>query len=136
MGTEFLQEVFELIKNSRDEGELFEEFLKIEKKCDDKTVLELAQKQIQLTITNLKEKKQFEKQIRYFQTVKNIAKIIETQYELKYILPIIGEMVDNLIQEHLIYIFLKNSHKKEYRLVWPAKCVNEEIVENLLKLMP
>lgn len=131
---DFLQEVFELIKSTRDENELFEKFLKIEKKCEDKAVLELAQQQIRFAIIGLKERRSLEKQIRYFQTLKNIAKIIETQYELKYILPIIGEMVDNLISEHLIYIFLKNAHKKEYKLAWPAKCSSEEIVENLLKI--
>ena len=131
---EFLQEVFELIKSTRDPDELFEKFLSIEKKCENKTVLDLAQKQIQFTIISLKERRNLEKQIRYFQAMKNIAKIIETQYELKYILPIIGEMVDNLIPEHLIYIFLKSAHKKEYRLAWPAKCSSEEIAGSLLKI--
>ena len=48
--------------------------------------------------------------------MKNIAKIIETQYELIYILPIIGEMIDSFIYEHLIYIFLKTKNKKEFNL--------------------
>lgn len=134
MSLEFLQEIFDLIKNAKDENALFEQFLKIEKKCEDKTTLELAQKQISYVVMNLKEKKQLKKSIKYYQTLKNIAKIIESQYELKYILPIIGEMIDGLICEHLIYIFLKNPHKKEYKLAWPSRCINNEIGDNLLKI--
>ena len=52
--------------------------------------------------------------------MKNIAKLIETQYDLAYILPIIGEMVDKFVADHLIYIFMKDENG-DFRLVWPAK---------------
>ena len=39
--------------------------------------------------------------------MKNVAKIIETQYELNYVIPIIGEMLDKFFTDYLIYIFLK-----------------------------
>lgn len=41
--------------------------------------------------------------------MKNIAKIIETQYETSYIIPIIGEMIDKFVSDHLIYIFIKTN---------------------------
>ena len=40
--------------------------------------------------------------------MKNIAKIIETQYEINYIVPIIGEMIDKFVSDHLVYIFINN----------------------------
>lgn len=136
MDTQFLQEIFELIMCSNDENLLFEKFLSLEKSCKDKHTLDFCQKQIKYAITNLKEKKQLQKKIEFYQALKNIAKIIETQYELKYILPVIGEMIDSLISEHLIYIFLKSSNKKEYKLAWPSKCLTPEIEQNLLKITP
>jgi diguanylate cyclase (GGDEF)-like protein len=66
--------------------------------------------------------------------MKNIAKIIETQYELNYIVPIIGEMLDRFITDHLIYVFLKQ--KGEFTLVWPKACKDERIYEVLNKLSP
>ena len=56
-------------------------------------------------------------------TMKNIAKIIETQYETNYIIPIIGEMIDKFVSDHLIYIFLNNT------LIWPSACKDEKIFE-------
>lgn len=60
--------------------------------------------------------------------MKNIAKIIETQYETSYIIPIIGEMIDKFVCEHLIYIFINN------KLVWPSACKDDKIFE-LLKCL-
>lgn len=69
-----------------------------------------------------------------FQSVmKNIAKLIETQYDLAYILPIIGEMVDKFVADHLIYIFMKDENG-EFRLVWPANCNDEKIYSLFEKL--
>ncbi len=134
MNTEFLGNLFELIKQSKDENVLFDKFLNLEKNCKDKSTLEVAQKIVNMAISNLKERKSLLKSIKYYQTMKNIAKIVETQYELKYILPIIGEMIDGLIEDHLVYIFLKNAHKKEYKLAWPTRCISGEIQNNLLKI--
>ena len=45
--------------------------------------------------------------------------IIESQYELAYIIPLIGEMIDKFISDHLIYIFNKDEDGK-FNLLWPA----------------
>ena len=66
--------------------------------------------------------------------MKNIAKIIETQYELNYIVPLIGEMLDRFISDHLIYVFLKQG--EEFSLVWPKACKDERIYEALKQLTP
>lgn len=71
--------------------------------------------------------------LNFYDAMKNIAKIIESQYELEYIIPQIGEMVDRFISSHLIYIFLKEKENK-YRLLWPANCNNEEIMSMLEKI--
>ncbi|MGN0013928.1 MAG: GGDEF domain-containing protein [Candidatus Gastranaerophilaceae bacterium] len=72
--------------------------------------------------------------LNFYDVMKNIAKIIESQYELEYIVPQIGEMIDRFISSHLIYIFLKDKEKEgEYKLLWPTSCNNEEIIEMLNK---
>ena len=43
----------------------------------------------------------------FYDALKNIAKIIETQYELNYIIPLIGEMIDKFVSNHLIYFYEK-----------------------------
>ena len=66
--------------------------------------------------------------------MKNIAKIIETQYELNYIVPLIGEMLDRFISDHLIYVFLRD--EEDFRLVWPKACNDERIYEALKQVTP
>ena len=68
----------------------------------------------------------------FHDSMKNIAKIIETQYELNYILPLIGEMLDKFISSHLIYVFLKENDK--YKLVWPKSCRDKQILKMLDEL--
>ena len=73
--------------------------------------------------------------LNFYDAMKNIAKIIENQYELDYIIPQIGEMVDRFISSHLIYIFLKDKeNNKQYKLLWPANCNNDEIFTMLEKI--
>ena len=65
-----------------------------------------------------------------FQTAMNgISKIIETQYEYDFIIPIIGEVLDKFVDNHLVYIFLKDSDKTE--LVWPKSCLDTEIMTTI-----
>lgn len=90
-------------------------------------ILPLIQAQISMLITTLKNSEAIKLSSKFHQTVRNIAKITETQYELDYILPIMGEMIDSFIYEHLIYIFIKNKNKKEYKLIWPNKCSDDKI---------
>lgn len=71
--------------------------------------------------------------IKFYDAMKNIAKIIENQYELNYIIPIIGEMIDRFITNHLIYVFLKDDVEK-YKLIWPLSCKDENILKMLDKI--
>lgn len=97
-------------------------------------ITQLIEAQISYAISNFKQKEKMKLNTRFYQTIRNIAKIIETQYELNYILPILGEMIDSFIFEHLIYIFIKNKNKKGYKLVWPNNISDEKIYDYLEKL--
>lgn len=78
-------------------------------------------------------KEQMETSLNFYDAMKNIAKIIESQYELNYIIPLIGEMIDRFISAHLIYIFIRNKDKK-YELLWPKACKDKEIMDLLAKI--
>ncbi|MBR1617969.1 GGDEF domain-containing protein [bacterium] len=99
-------------------------------------ILPLASAQISMIISTLKNEEKIKITSKFHQTLKNIAQITQTQYELDYILPIMGEMIDSFIQEHLIYIFLKNKNKKEYKLIWPNKCSDKKIYDYLKTINP
>ena len=94
----------------------------------------LVQKQISYAILNFKSREKMQLNTKFYQTIRNIAKIIETQYELSYILPVLGEMIDGFIHEHLIYIFIKNKNKKDFKLVWPANIKDVKIYGYLEQL--
>lgn len=100
------------------------------------SILPLVAAQISMLISNLKTNEQIKISSKFHQTVRNIAKITETQYELDYILPIMGEMIDGFIQEHLIYIFIKSKNKKEYKLIWPSNCSDDKIYDYLEEITP
>lgn len=85
--------------------------------------LELAGFSISLKIQNIILSERMQKNIDFHDSMKNIAKIIETQYEINYIVPIIGEMVDKFVSDHLVYIFINNE------LVWPSACKDQKIFE-------
>lgn len=86
--------------------------------------------QISLKLQNIVLNEQSQINVEFHDSMKNIAKIIETQYEINYIVPLIGEMLDRFISDHLIYVFLKQ--EGEFRLVWPKAC-NDERVFDILK---
>ncbi len=90
--------------------------------------LNVASYLISLKIQNVILSEKMQKNIDFHDAMKNIAKIIETQYENSYIIPIIGEMIDKFVCGHLIYIFINN------KLVWPSACKDEKIFE-LLKCL-
>lgn len=90
--------------------------------------LKVASYLISLKIQNVILLDRMQKNIDFHDAMKNIAKIIETQYETSYIIPIIGEMIDKFVCEHLIYIFINN------KLVWPSACKDDKIFE-LLKCL-
>ncbi len=93
--------------------------------------LDLCAPFISLKIQNLILNEKMQKNVDFHDTMKNIAKIIETQYELHYIIPIIGEMLDKFFPDYLIYIFLKDENKNENHLAWPALCKDENILDSI-----
>lgn len=97
------------------------------------TLLSVVTYQISLKIQNTILTDQMKKNVSFHESMKNIAKIIETQYELNYIIPIIGEMIDRFISDHLIYIFLRNEDG-EFKLVWPNACRDDKILSILSKV--
>lgn len=83
--------------------------------------LGISASQISSAIINTKLNEQMEVNANFHNAMKEIAKIIESQYELAYIIPLIGEMLDKFITEHLIYIFYKeDKDEDEFKLLWPA----------------
>ena len=98
--------------------------------------LDLASYMISLKIQNVILSDKMQKNVDFHDSMKNIAKIIETQYELNYIIPLIGEMIDKFVSNHLIYIFTKNESDENYTLVWPASCRDEKIYGLLSVLTP
>lgn len=88
--------------------------------------------QISLKLQNIVLNEQSQINVEFHDSMKNIAKIIETQYELNYIVPLIGEMLDRFISDHLIYVFLKQDG--DFRLVWPKACKDERVFETLKEL--
>ena len=101
------------------------EFEKTNKNLDD--FLDIALGLISLKIQNIVLSEKMQKSIDFQNAMKNIAKIIETQYELSYIIPLLGEMIDKYIQNHLIYIFIKKDNK--YKLMWPKLCNDDKIMD-------
>ena len=76
------------------------EFEKTNKKLED--FLDIALYLISLKVQNIVLSDRMQKNIDFQNAMKNIAKIIETQYELNYIIPLLGEMIDKFIQNHLL----------------------------------
>ena len=88
--------------------------------------------EISLKIQNIMLNEQSKINVEFHDSMKNIAKLIETQYELNYIVPLIGEMLDRFISDHLIYVFLKQN--ENFNLVWPKACKDERIYNILNEL--
>jgi len=97
-------------------------------------LMKILASQISLKLQNIVLNEQSKINVEFHDSMKNIAKIIETQYELNYIVPLIGEMLDRFISDHLIYVFLKQD--EEFNLVWPKACKDERIYEVLKQLTP
>ena len=100
-------------------------------RIDPKT-LEMILPVISIKLENIILNSKFTKNMNFNNAMKNIAKIIETQYELNFIIPIIGEILDTFIENHLIYIFLKNDERSE--LVWPKACLDQEICDTVSQI--
>ena len=98
--------------------------------------LDIAAYIISLKIQNVILSDKMQKNVEFHDSMKNIAKIIETQYELSYIIPLIGEMIDKFVSNHLIYIFLRDEENETYNLCWPNSCRDEKILGLLSVLTP
>ena len=77
-------------------------------------ILPLLIRQISLAVVHLQYFEGVKNNAKFYETVRNIMKITETQYDLNYVLPIMGEMIDGFIREHLIYIFMKEKRIQTY----------------------
>lgn len=92
-------------------------------------MLSVISYQVSLKIQNTILTDQMQMNIDFYASMKNIAKIIETQYELNYIIPIIGEMIDRFVSNHLVYVFLRDEQSNNLNLVWPNACRDEQVFE-------
>ena len=97
------------------------------------TALRIAASQINTTIVNKILNQKLCVQIKFQKVMRSIAKLIENQFELNYILPIIGELIDGFVQEHLIYIFTKDENDN-FKLFWPLDCQDSAILSLLPKI--
>ncbi len=97
-------------------------------------LMKIFASQVSLKIQNIVLNEQSKINVEFHDSMKNIAKIIETQYELNYIVPLIGEMLDRFISDHLIYVFLRQEN--EFKLVWPKACNDERVYEALNQVTP
>lgn len=75
--------------------------LEFNEKLNEKAMefLNVATFLISLKIQNVILSDKMQKNIDFHDAMKNIAKIIETQYETSYIIPIIGEMIDKFVSD-------------------------------------
>lgn len=87
---------------------------------------------ISLKIQNILLAENMQKNIDFHELMRNIAKIIETQYELSYIIPLIGEMIDKFMSNLLVYIFIKNNSK--FELLWPSDCKDKKLINEVNSL--
>ncbi|MCR5265720.1 MAG: sensor domain-containing diguanylate cyclase [Cyanobacteria bacterium RUI128] len=70
----------------------------------------------------------------FYKSMKDIAKIVESQYDFQYIIPLIGEIIDRFVLNHLVYIFIKND--ENYSLYWPSACWNKSVYDLIEGLKP
>ncbi len=96
------------------------------------SLLNIASRLISGSIINYTLNEQMEISLNFYKAMKDIAKIIESQYELSYIIPLIGEMIDRFMSSHLIYVFIYKDNK--FQLVWPNACKDEQVYQLLTKL--
>lgn len=99
-----------------------------------KNFLDICTPFVSMKIQNILLNEKMQKDVNFHETMKNIAKIIETQYELQYIIPIIGEMLDKFFEDYLIYIFLKDESTDVNVLAYPNACNDKKILSAVKNL--
>jgi diguanylate cyclase (GGDEF)-like protein len=80
--------------------------------------LTIVATQISTAVLNDKLNRQVMSVFEISNATKEIAKIIESQYELRYVVPIMGEIIDKYLKNALVYIFI-NSEDGPMDLYWP-----------------
>lgn len=95
--------------------------------------LSIAVMQVSTAISNIRLRENLEMKVDFQCLMKNIAKIIESQYEPRYVIPLIGEMIDRFVADPLIYIYAKGMDNS-YKLIWPSSYTGIEL-DKLLKEM-
>lgn len=81
--------------------------------------LKIAVSMVAQVLLNFQLQDKMNTNVNFYQSMKNIAKVIESQYEVAYIMPVIGEILDRFAPEHLVYIF--QFEEEENKLLWPTK---------------
>jgi diguanylate cyclase (GGDEF)-like protein len=84
--------------------------------------LKIAVTMISQSVSNFLLNEKMNTNISFYNSMKNIAKVIETQYETSYIIPVIGEILDRFAPEHLIYIF--EFKDGENKILWPSNYIS------------
>ena len=101
---------------------IFEKFSLAFLKREIMVALKVAVSMISQAVSNFLISEKMNTNINFYQSMKNIAKVIETQYETSYIIPVIGEILDRFAPEHLIYIF--QFEDAENKILWPSNYIS------------
>ncbi|MEW5820467.1 MAG: sensor domain-containing diguanylate cyclase [Cyanobacteriota bacterium] len=93
---------------------------------DNIMLFEIITTQLATAISNERQKKQISMEANVSSATRDIAKIIETQYETDYVIPLMGEILDKYLSNALVYIFLKDKNDK-FTLRWPGSYSQKSI---------
>lgn len=97
-------------------------------------LLFILSSQVAGMLTNKKLNTKITKIANFYKAQKNIAKMLETQYDYSFLIPIIGEILDNYTNEYFSYIFMKNKNN-EFTLAWPLR-YNKKRIDPILNNIP
>ena len=90
------------------------------------TIMAIISTQLSTAFVNEQLKKQISINASISNATKDIAKIIENQYELNYVIPIMGEIMDKYLYNALVYIFMREKNGK-FKLFWPSSYSQKSI---------
>jgi len=110
----------------------FGDFSKAFLKREIMIAIKVAVAMISQTVSNFLLNEKMTTNINFYNSMKNIAKVIETQYEISYIIPVIGEILDRFVPEHLVYIFEFNENKN--KILWPSNYISGRLDKLLFQV--